>query len=370
MSQIANIYYMKQLVFVAALTVVTVFFSFSTLAAEEPSWRLIPDASKRTVWRVGSNGDISTIDFPLYYEKTNSGVSFESEPLPSPDQLKIAYIKSNDLWIYDIEKKKDQRCTNVGRPESNKFASVYVAIVTWSPDSKKILYRVLGGLTESESGEGDWKKEARKAKYGEWVFDITKNASSSIEIYVVPHCLPVWLPNGKFLIESGSLPLLGEIFMYDPGSHESRKVVQEHAWWSRPAVSADGRWAIIGAGQRVGWDSTGAGKDLRSQLKRIDLEQGKVIDITPLDKWGAFWSYAISPSGNSTAYFVKKSANRVTGDPNNFRGLVVVDDVEIFPSDLLVTINWINEKTIVAVTLKELIVLDSKTGKVIGSHQR
>ena len=367
MIQISNRDYRKQFAFVAALTCITTLLSFSKLGAEGPTWRLIPDERHKTVWRVGSNGAISKIKFPVYYEEENCKFcNFEISP--SPDQSKIAYIKKNDLWIYDIEKKKDQRCTKVGRPETEKFASVYVSISTWSPESKIILYSVLGGDIYSEPQD----LKVRSAKYGDYLYDISKSASTYVERSLT-HLGPVWLPNGKFLFslyDKAPFTLWGELRLYDPVTLDSRRVVEERAWYGRPMVSDDGRWALVNAGKRLGPDTVSPGKDLRSQLKRIDLVNGKVIDVTPLGGWGDYWSSAISPSGKNITYFVKKSHNPTPSDPNNYRGLLVVNGVEIYSSDLLAYVYWINERTIVAVTLKELLVLDAQSGKVIGSCQR
>ncbi len=360
MGKVFNPDFQKQIVYVVSLACITALLSFSKLGAEEPAWKLVPDERNKTVWRVGSNGAISKIDFPVHHEKKRCRFCY-FEIRPSPDQSKIAYLKRNDLWVYDMEKKKDQRCTNVGRPDNNEFASVYVSILTWSPDSKRILYSVLGGEIYNEPQD----LKVRKAKYGRYLYDITKRTSCSAK-----GISGVWLQNGKFLLIKGDSPLLGEIYLYDPANQETRRIVQEHAWYGDPKISVDGRWALIGAGQTVGPDPDGSGKNLRSQLRKINLESGKFINITPLGGWGDYWSYDISLSGNSVAYFVKKRANPRPDDPNNYQGSVIVDGMEIYSSDLLAFIYWINNGTIVIVTSKELLVLDSRSGKVIGSHQR
>jgi Tol biopolymer transport system component len=359
----------KHLASIGALLGSVVLLICSAVAAETPSWKLISDAQKSAVWRVSSNGSIAKVDFPFFNRKTNSGISIGSSPLPSPDQRKIAYIKSNDLWLYDIDTNVDQRLTNIGQPEDDKFASVFVAAITWSSDSKKILYRVLSGLTEPELlGHGEaWKKEKREAEFGTRVLDINTRASSSIEVQGIPDSLPVWLPNGKFLVvmEGASYGKLDdELHLLNADTHESLQIIQERAWYSRPVVSADGRWALVNAGTRVGPDLISPGKDLRSQLKKINLENGKVTNVTQLGRWAEYYSYVISPSGSGTAYFWRKSPA-----PNNWRGSVVVDGRELYSHDGLVSVYWINEMTVAIFARSEIVVLDARSGNTIGVHR-
>jgi len=363
MIQISNRDYRKQFAFVASLICITTLLSFSKLEAEEPTWRLIPDEIHKTVWRVGSNGAISKIKLPVYYEEKNCKFcNFEIRP--SPDQSKIAYIKKNDLWIYDIEKKKDKRCTKVGRPLKGSFADVYISIITWSPDSKNIIYSVDHG--QLMPGDSNIPDKVPKENYGTYILDIAKGTSSSFKFIS-----NVWLPNGKFLLIRGDLPLKGQIHLYDPEKNTTQPILQEQAWYNIPQVSANGRWAIIHADQTVGPDNGGTGKNLGTQLRKIDLENGKFINITPVGSRGDYYPCALSPSGNRVAYFVYKQLNRLSINRNNYSGYLIVDNVEIYSSELSpLSIYWINEQTIVISTmLEELIVLDAQSGKVIGSCQ-
>ncbi len=362
MTKLSNHNNQKSLIYLITLACFICLLSFSKLAAEEPSWIIVPDLIHKTAWHVGSNGVITKINVPVYHEgKSCKFCNFQIQS--SPDQSKIAYIKKNDLWIYDNEKKKDQRCTKVGRPLKGRFADVYVSIITWSPDSKKIIYSVCHG--ELEPGDSDIPDKVPKENYGTRILDITKGTSSSFR-----DISDVWLPNGKFLLIKGGLPLQGEIHLYDPAKNTTQPIVQQQAWYINPQISANGRWALIHAGQTVGPDTDGTGKNLRTQLRKIDLENGKFINITPLGRWGDYCPYAISPSGNHVAYFVNKQLNRLPINPNNYRGVVIVDNEEIYSSELSpYSIYWINEKTIVIFIIKELLVLDSQTGKIIGSHK-
>jgi hypothetical protein len=358
----------KTFVYMIAFASIVIFLSFSNLTAEDTTFKLIPDERNHIVWRVGSNGTISKIDFPIYYENPQNCNFCSSEIWPSPDQSKIAYIKRNDLWIYDIETKKDKRCTRVGRPYEDRFTSVYVSIVAWSPDSHKIIYSVCHG--ELQPGDSEIPDKVPNEKYGEWVYDIAKHARTSLELRVDPADPPVWLPNNRILFISAELPLSGEICLYDPVSHEKQLIIKEHAWYTGLKISIDGKWAMVHAGQTVGQDPTGTDRTLRSQLRKINLENGRFVNVTPLGGWGDYWSYAISPSGKNIAYFLKKSSHPTSDNPNNYRGSLIVNGVSIYSSDLLAEVFWITDKTIIFKTDKELLVLDSLSGKVIGSHLR
>jgi Tol biopolymer transport system component len=222
--------YREQLASVVIVAGCVVFLASSTVGAEGQSWRLIPDIHQRTVWRAYTDGTISTIDFPVYVNQTNSGISIQSYPIPSPDQRKIAYVKNNDLWVYDIEENTDNRLTNIGQPEDDKFTSVYVETVSWSADSKRVLYRVLSGVSEPE--EPGPPIVERDAKFGMRVTEIETRANSSIEVQ--SDFEPVWLPNGNFLVGKKSASrgnLHNELHLYDVGHHESRQITKERAWY-------------------------------------------------------------------------------------------------------------------------------------------
>lgn len=70
------------------------------------------------------------------------------DPQWSPDSRKIAYVKAQDVWVYDLAKKKEQAATTGGTLEVTHGIAEFVAQeemhrlsgYCWSPDSRKIAF--------------------------------------------------------------------------------------------------------------------------------------------------------------------------------------------------------------------------------------
>src|SRR5207249_2589654 len=59
-----------------------------------------------------------------------------TRPVPSPDQRLVAFTRSNDLWLINLDKNKQIQVTSVGEPYTKTHASIFVYITAWSWDSR------------------------------------------------------------------------------------------------------------------------------------------------------------------------------------------------------------------------------------------
>ena len=139
-----------------------------------------------------------TADYYLYNSTTKElSKLFEQvqEPTLSPDGLKVAYAKANDLFVYDIESKQTVQITSDGKKNAiingitdwvyeEEFA--FVKAFDWSTDSKKIAFIRFDETEVPEFTMNIYKKELyptvetfKYPKAGE------KNATVSLHIYDV-----------------------------------------------------------------------------------------------------------------------------------------------------------------------------------------
>lgn len=331
--------------------------SVSAMADRAP-WVLVPDNA--TVWQVSGNGAIVRLPHSFMSMKEDSGMHFSVFPELSPDQKRIAFVQDNDLWIYEVAKRKATKLTSVGRPQDEQYASVFVSISTWSPDSRKILYRVLGGPTEPQGDAIGPKVKERPGPYGTYVYDLDQGTSDSL-VVSSGNLEPVWLPNGQFLVIHGgptSSQLDNELHRYDPATRRSTPVTTQTAWYGRPVLSPDGRWIVVHAGQKP--EGT-----LRSQLWRIDLTSGEVTRVTPLGRWGEYQRPALSPGQGRLAYHWQQ-----TYDRHSKKGIVVANGRELYPHEGIARVFWIDDDTIAVLARKELVVIDVNSGQIRGRQVR
>lgn len=68
-------------------------------------------------------------------------------PTVSPDNKWIAFVRNQDLWLYETATQQVKRATSIGRPYTKVFASIEVLIVAWSRDGGRILIRTEPGET-------------------------------------------------------------------------------------------------------------------------------------------------------------------------------------------------------------------------------
>ena len=139
-----------------------------------------------------------TADYYLYNSTTKElSKLFEQvqEPTLSPDGLKVAFAKANDLFVYDIASKQTMQITSDGKKNAiingitdwvyeEEFA--FVKAFDWSADSKKIAFIRFDETEVPEFTMNIYKKELyptvetfKYPKAGE------KNATVSLHIYDV-----------------------------------------------------------------------------------------------------------------------------------------------------------------------------------------
>ena len=118
-----------------------------------------------SIYRISPENRISRFELPENEEMFLS-IFGSTSPQVSPDQRWIAFIKENDLWLYNTHTQTMRPATHVGRPYTEKLASVLVLVMNWSADSTRVLVKVVAGETECVDCEDreDWKR--RKAAYG------------------------------------------------------------------------------------------------------------------------------------------------------------------------------------------------------------
>ena len=152
----------------------------------------------------------------------------EENPTISPDQKLVAYTKSNDLYVVDIETKKETRLTNDGSDVIlNGYASwVYMEEILgrssqycafwWSPDSRHIAYfrsdesKVPEFTMTDAPGLHGVVSSLRYPKVGDpnpevkvGIVDLSTNATTWSDFNEKDDQyfgLPYWMPDGKSLL--------------------------------------------------------------------------------------------------------------------------------------------------------------------------
>ena len=281
----------------------------------------------------------------------------------SHGQQKIAYSENNDLWVYDVVAKREFQLTHVGKPYTRKLASVEISIRQWSLDDNKILYSVLGGLTEDPEGYSPT-LEVRPAKYGFYIYDLKTDRSIPLPSYI-PGELIVGLVGDSDLIlnfpSSGHTDRAyqGQFVRYNIGDEHSATSLSEQSIGSdfnQVHISRDGNWLTF---TEYIWKS----HPQKMQLKRLNLKTREIGLISTVGNFAEYQWPKMSADGEQVAYIHLKSGF--------YNCDLVVNGKAIYSFDGTGHFDWIDNTSIVLFWANPtktrsimMAVIDVKTGVV------
>ncbi|MFL6299667.1 MAG: S9 family peptidase [Terriglobales bacterium] len=110
---------------------------------------VLDDKGQRAVYEIG--GEIYLLDLPSSaFTRVTNTADEEKDAQLSPDASKIAFVRKNDIYVYDIPTKKENRLTRDGSATilNGTLSWVYWEEIAgrhdtglwWSPDSRSIAY--------------------------------------------------------------------------------------------------------------------------------------------------------------------------------------------------------------------------------------
>lgn len=318
---------------------------------------LIPDYfSKNMVFRVLSSGEVEPV-FPPSKESESRKWAAISQVMISPLQQKIAYCQNNDLWVYDLTTKQRSQLTHIGKPYTKKLASVEIEIARWSWDESKILYSVIGGITEDPEGYSPTLGE-RPAEYGLHIYDLKSATSKVLPSHISGGAIVAWLEDEDFVLSfpfggSQERKHISQLVRFKPVSEVETNLTEKMIGsdFLQVDTTRDGQWL---ASDKVDW------RRHTSELIKLNLKTGEMISITPVGRFAEYQWPTFSPSGNRIAYLHKTEHSKLTD--------LVVDGKAVYSFSGNYRFYWINESTMaLAFATKvpdELVVLDVNTGSV------
>jgi Tol biopolymer transport system component len=335
--------------------------------ANERNSVLFATHSMNCVLRVYSDGNIEKV---LYLEgpsRYGGSIYYGSDaPLISPDQRHVAVIRKNDLWIFEPDAKILSRITQVARPYTEKYLSVEVKTVSWSWDSRKLIYSVSSG--DPGSGDDGFDRKERPAKYGFYIYDI-KDKSTIFTPHLKGGGLKAWLPDGDILHVGTCKTVKGyeECIMKSDLIEDKLIPFPVDRKMGQIDISRDGKWLVA----RTDEPKEAFNKDPRSQIVKIDLNNYDVIPLTPVGKWTEYQWPRLSPSGKHVLYewLIKDGNPRIVS--------IAVNGKKIYTAPWINNCSWINDNTIAFTSSinpteynkREIVIIDSATGEIKGRHK-
>ncbi len=339
------------------------------------------------IYRVGSDGSIDKI--ALEADDFGGGLAHGMRrPVPSPDQKKIAFTIDGELWIHDLEYGSTIPVTDVAQPADPPWKSVFVTIKGWSPDSRRVIYRIGGDDTFVLCNHGEPPLKPRDAPFGFYVYDVENMKSRALDELNPADYLMIgheaWLRDGSFLLTSPAPADTNEfpvkprkISRFVPPSHggnffrvsgdasNSSFVGSIDGTASQPALS-DGHTHLAFTGSFTDED----GKSF-TQIAEIDLRDGTVRRLAPRNRWDHSHQGPQYRPGGADAAFVA-TTRLCLGENCEQRAnqySVVVGGKSYGSCSQGIRYDWVNEETVVVLCGSELSVIDVKSGATIGSTE-
>lgn len=257
----------------------------SRLLAQEQSWtfttrapgllylgRTEPGGEVRQLFAVGMDG---TVPRPL---TEHAGGVWDFAVHPQGEAVVYSVLRADggaDLWWMDRE----------GSGQKALLACPGEACLNpaWSPDGEQIAYE------RRSLWAGAPNLEANASRIG--VYDLVSGEDRPLFDYDVAAHSPLWSPGGDRLAYLS--PLLPGIEVYDLTTQELQQFGNE--WGAAPTWSPDGRYLAAG-------ELMLAGEALVVRLVRIDLQDGKMVDISGDDDLVKDLGPAWSPGGGWIAF--------------------------------------------------------------------
>lgn len=255
-------------------------------------------------------GDVFLLDMPsVSFFRVTQTPGPESCARLSPDGVKVAYVRGNDLYVYDRNTSAERRLTHDGSDSlrNGTLSWVYWEEVFgrydvgywWSPDSRSIAF-----FRTDESGVSlqhyvdvkPWTPRVitqRYPKIGEknpsvklGILEIFRDAPVWVDLSAHPHEYLVrveWLPGGKLLgVQTmNRLQTEKDLFYADPLTGQATHVLKEtDPGW----VNIDDDLLFLKNGKHFIWSSE---RDGFKHLYRYALD-GKLVNQITSGPWATF----------------------------------------------------------------------------------
>jgi Tol biopolymer transport system component len=330
--------------------VFSIFVAAVFLATNSAFAQSVLVARQMEVWKINPNGPVTRLNFDFGGRAVQESVHGTTGPTVSPDQKNIAYVRGNDLWVLDVMGMRSSRVSNLGRPGTAQFASVFVMITSWSRDSQKILYYVESGETEDPDGTAPERK-LWDVPYGAYIYEIATRKSFPT---FVPGEFLAWLPGEDFLLKTDELDN-SRLIRVHPGEKNAAPLPVDPGDYGQAELSPDGKRIAATRG---------------SEIVLIDLDGGKMSSVAN-GAWAEYQWPAFSPSGNHLSYVRQYRLS----EPGVYGNELIVDGQPIYRSDRGFSSYWINDETLAlllydrsAAKQTTWILIDRKNGAEKAPH--
>ena len=280
-----------------------------------------------SIYRISPESRITSFALPENKEVLLS-VAGSTSPRVSPDQHWVAFTRENDLWLYNTRTQRMRRATHIGRPYTEKLASVLVLVVNWSADSTRVLLKVTAGDTECEDCEdrGDWKP--RKSAYGYFAYNIGTGGSARSLYRRISQC--------------GIGELTGSLVGSREFSEDPSPVMVVPGAKPQPAHGLEGRSVLgLNVSRDGNWAVAATSEYKHSHIVRVDLKAGEAVALTAEGGFGEYQAAKISP-GDTQVSWIHRTGAVIAGTKQ-----LVVDGKTVFTcaSERLVY-EWLDEQRI------------------------
>jgi Tol biopolymer transport system component len=243
--------------------------------------RTAPGPNGREIWTTASDGSDP--------QRLTVNTVADTDPAYSPDGARIAFVRSNDIYVMNADGSGQTPITSTEGPDSEP---------AWSPDGTSIVYvsnhNVIGG---GVTGPELWVKDANPGAVPRQLTNTPNNAASGA---------PAWSPAGDQIAYDSNADGGFEIYTIDANATASfgtRRTPNEvgqnyqHPSWSPDATRIAFERGIgtnVGDGTKEIWTMASDGSDL------VRLTNNNFYDVQP----------AYSPDGTRIAYETNEAGDR------------------------------------------------------------
>lgn len=302
----------------------------------------------RKLYKVYANGILEKIDLQVDRGISATSGKGSTAPLPAFNNSLIAFIRNDNLWLYDLDTKKSQQITFVGQPQDSIFASIKIFITGWSLSNQKLLYHVSPGPIDCADCDQTWRQ--RKADYGHYIYDLRTKEHKKVKL---PGEYSGWIFDESILVRTRS-PYV--ISVYSPSTNTTTPLATLEYEINQTHFSLDGTWMV---GSFLDWTNS------KIQIIKMNLRTGDFIPITDFTSWGEFQSPTLSPNAENIGYYqsVRDLEARRVEKYN-----LIINKEPVYQCEFRPRVHWISEAIIAILCLYEITVMDIQTKEIIAHH--
>lgn len=277
-------------------------------------------------------------------------------PAISPNGQWVAYISSNELFIYSVGSGEAHQVTNLYRPLSDQFLGVDVYLQGWSHDGSRVLFRVTPGA-DCE----DCELKLRPADYGYFTYNIANQQLAPVRL-LETFDFRAWLPDGSYLgtaempCGGGSTGSCKTLVIAREGVDQPRALEGFNGDHLQLTISADGRFAVTTLPFMSNEDRSD-----QSQIVKIDLSNGNGEMLTDIARAGQWQRPRFSPEGSAIAW------KFYDPKPNGFGYVYVHGHNDVYRCKDLEDYDWADEQHIVVECGNSVDLIDT-TGKLVTQY--